>query len=133
MEQLQRGTYRWKKRARQLLLFDGILVDATITPMDIDCCIEYKNRAVVLIEVKRRLVRVPTGERLTLERFVLDFKHAGKKAIAIVADHNVDDPYEDVYVKDCIVREVYFSGELYWRPTRGMMTVKQLIDAFLYA
>ena len=131
LDQTKRGEYRFKNRGRQLLLFDGMNYGETITPMDIDCTLEYRDRAVVLIEIKKACTAVPLGERKTLERYVRDFARAGKRAIAIVADHQVMDTREDVHVAECIVRELYLGSELRWRPPKKYMSVRELVDSFL--
>ena len=125
-----RGSYNHTKMARQLLRFDGLRY-GNVTPMDVDGLIEWKNRKRAILEVKMKNVKVLDGERLALERMVNDFYHAGKEAIAIVADHTVFDAKEDVMVKDCLVREIYHSSEKIWRPTNRMMTVEMLLSYFL--
>ena len=123
--------YKNPNRAKQLLLFDGLEFSNNIAPMDLDGLIEYQNRKRVLIEVKLQNTPVPRGERLALERMVNDFSIAGKEAMAIIVDHKVFDPKEDVHVKDCLVRELYHSRERQWRPPKKMMTVQMLLDSFL--
>ena len=126
----KRGSYNHNRLGKQLLRFDG-LEYGTITPMDVDCAIEYRDAKIVLIEVKMKNVQVPIGERLALQRFVDDFTRAGKQAIAIVADHTVFDPNDDIQIVDCLVRELYLGTERRWRPPKKMMTVKTLTDSFL--
>lgn len=131
----KRGVYKSKYRGRQLLLFDGMRYD-NITPTDIDATIEYKDRAVIFIEVKLRKVDVPLGQRVMLERFVDDFRNAGKDAIAIIAEHEVKDAEQDILLKDCTVREIYYKRKnndkrCMWRSPKGEITVKQLTDSFI--
>ena len=131
----ERGVYRHKARARQLLLFDGMQY-GNITPTDIDMTIEYKDRARIFVEVKGRTKDVPIGQRLLLQRFVDDFRASGKDAIAIIAEHDVDDSSEDIHIKDCSVREIYYKKraddvDCNWRKPHGAFTVKQLTDAFI--
>lgn len=128
----QRGTYNHVSMGRQLLRFDNLYYDGNITPMDIDGLIEYHDQKRVLLEIKRKGVKVLYGERMALERMVNDFNKAGKESIAIVADHTVFDTHEDVDVADCIVREIYYGKERRWRPPKRMMTVKKLVDSFLF-
>ena len=100
--------------------------------MDIDGVIEWEDRKIILIEVKKKGVTVPYGERVTLQRMVTDFYHAGKEAVAVVADHTVFDPAKDVIVADCIIRELYTSYERVWRPPKKLMTVEYFVRLFLY-
>ncbi len=125
------GAYNHPDRARQLLLFDGINYDSNVAPMDLDGLIEYHDRKRILLEIKLQNTPVPYGERTALERMVNDFAIAGKESIAIIADHKVFDTKEDVYVKDCLVRELYYSKEKQWRKPKRMVTVQQAMDAFL--
>lgn len=127
---MQRG-YKNPNRGRQLLLFDSLNYDNNVSPMDLDGLIEYHNKKRVLLEVKLGQTPVPYGERTALERMVVDFSIAGKEAMAIIAEHNVFDTKEDVLVKDCVVRELYYSKERRWRPPKQMMTVQMLLDSFL--
>lgn len=131
----ERGVYKHKTRARQLLLFDWMQY-GNITPTDIDMTIEYKDRARIFVEVKGRTKDVPIGQRLLLQRFVDDFRASGKDAIAIIAEHEVDDSSKDIHIKDCSVREIYYKKRAddagcNWRKPHGAFTVKQLADAFI--
>lgn len=123
--------FKSRDRAKQLLLFDGLNYDSHISPMDLDGLIEYKNKKRILIEAKLNKTPVPYGEKLALERMVDDFGKAGKEALAIIADHKVFDPKEDVHVRECIVRELYYSKERQWRAPKRMITVQDAMDAFL--
>ena len=128
---MQHGAYRNANRGRQLLLFSGLEYDANVAPMDLDGLIEYHDKKRALIEVKLQHTPVPYGEKTALERMVCDFSKAGKEAVAIIADHKVFDTNKDVYVGDCLVREIYHSKEKRWRPPKKMMTVKMLLDSFI--
>ncbi len=93
------------------------LLYGKITPTDIDGLIEYRDKAYILLEVKYRDVELPHGQRLAIERIVKDTAKAGKKSIAIVAEHDVGDTNQQVDVADCIVREIYLFSEKQWRET----------------
>lgn len=123
--------FKNRDRAKQLILFDGLDFDTNISPMDLDGLIEYHDKKRVLIEAKLVNTPVPTGERLALERMVNDFGKAGKKALAIIADHKVFDPKEDVHIRECIVRELYYSVEKQWRKPNKMLTVEEALNMFL--
>ena len=125
------GAYKSAKRGKQLLLFSGLEYDNHVAPMDLDGMIEYHDKKRVFLEVKLQNTPVPEGERIALERLVNDCGKAGKKAIAIVADHNVFDTSQDVIVQDCMVRVLYYSEEGHWRTPKRSMTVKTLVDSFL--
>lgn len=86
------------KRMKQLIDFKGLELDNGIYPTDIDGLIEYHDSEYILLEVKHKDARVPYGQRLAIQRMVDDFTKAGKKAVAIVCEHKVDDTDKPV---DC--------------------------------
>lgn len=118
------------KRMKQLIDFKGLELDNGIYPTDIDGLIEYHNSEYILLEVKHRDAKVPYGQRLAIQRMVDDFTKAGKKAVAIVCDHRVDDTDKPVVAAFCKVRELYYGGEHKWRPPDSPMNVRQAIDRF---
>ena len=117
-----RGVYQSKRRAKQLLLFDG-LKWGNITPTDVDMVIEFKNATWVLCEVKFNGRTVGLGQRLLMERFVEDMSRAGKTAIAIVSDHYIEDCETDVDVKQTTVREFYSTTDPIWKRTKNPTTL----------
>ena len=127
----KRGRYNHERLGRQLLRFDGLEYDGSITPMDVDAYIEYHNSKRVLIEVKMKGVKMLWGQRTALERMVDDFTKANKDAIAIVAEHTEFDRERDVMLADCVIRELYYGRERCWRPPKKMMTVEQFLRLFL--
>lgn len=117
-------------RMKQLIDFSGLELDGGIYPTDIDGLIEYHDSEYIIIEVKHGKANVPIGQRLALQRMVEDFTFAGKQAIAIVCEHEVDNVNQPVVAADCIVREFYYGGEHMWRPPDNKMNVRELVDAF---
>lgn len=126
----ERGKIRHVERAQQINDFGGLRY-GTITPTDIDGIIEMHDRGYIVFEVKYGNADVPRGQRLCLQRMVDDFKKAGKKAIAIVVEHCVDDANEAVDNANCQVREIYTSGATGWRPPKMPCRLKELIDEFV--
>lgn len=125
-----RGKIEHMERAKQLLLFDGMLYDKKITPTDFDGCIEYKNVAWIVCEVKKGNTELKYGQRLALNRFVDDTFRAGKHVLAIIAEHNVENVNDPVYLKDCIVRETKRDfGD--WQRCEKQITVKEMVDLFI--
>ena len=131
--------YRWYlkyikkfhgKDMKQLIDFKGLELDNGIYPTDIDGLIEYHDSEYILLEVKHKDARVPYGQRLAIQRMVDDFTKAGKKAVAIVCEHKVDDTDKPVVAAFCKVRELYYGGEHKWRPPDSPMNVRQAIDKF---
>ena len=115
------------QKAKQLLLFEDVSKDG-IGMTDIDGLIEYKNRALILFEIKCQDKEVPLGQRLVLERMVNNAADTGKTAVAIVAEHNVLDPESPVFVRNCRVREIYWGHEKRWRKPRTELTAGQATD-----
>ena len=120
-----------RERAKQIISFEGMDLGPRLWPTDFDAAIEWKDRAWLLFEVKHGDKAVPLGQRLALERFVRDVWRAGKDAVAVVVEHHVGDPSQDVRLADCTVREVYVGGEFRWRRTRRRMTARELTDAYI--
>ena len=95
-----------RRRARQIYSYDGLSVNGSWAT-DIDGVLEWRNRGYVFFELKRPNTGLPDGQRKALERLVDDVKAAGKQAILLLCENAVDNPYEDVKVKDCRVLKVY--------------------------
>lgn len=115
---------------KQLIDFKGLELDGKIYPTDIDAIIEYHDSEYIILEVKHNKADVPWGQRLCLQRMVDDFTKVGKKAVAIVCEHNVDDPNKPIVASFCNVRELYYGGEKEWRPPDSPMTVRQAMLSF---
>lgn len=118
------------RRMKQLIDFSGLELDGGIYPTDIDGLIEYHNSEYIIIEVKHGKTNVPYGQKLALRRMVDDFTKAGKRAMAIVCEHRIDDTSKPIIAASCKVREIYYGGERQWRPPDNQMTVRQAIDSF---
>ena len=123
------------KRGKQLLRFDGFGLDhdrlETVMATDIDALIDVRNRILIVVESKLAGKEVPKGQQYALQRIVSDAKAAGKHGIAIVADHDVYDPDEDVFLKDLICREVYTTEREEWSVMKRRMTVRELANWYV--
>lgn len=117
-------------KAKQLVSFDGIYYDGA-SLSDIDFCMEYKNRIWVIGEVKSQNVNVPKGQRLFLQRFVDMARDGGKRAIAIIVEHNVWNWKETVMLRDCSVREYYTSETQRWAYPRRPYYVEEMINQYI--
>ena len=102
-------------RFRQPIIFTGLNF-GNIFPTDIDGMIEYKNKSYLFFEIKYREKEVPFGQKLALERLVNDTSEK-KHSIALIIQHDERDTNKGVVVKNCFVREVYYSKEKKWRKT----------------
>lgn len=118
------------KRGKQLLRFDGFGFDHSrlenVSATDIDAIVDVRDKILIIFEVKLDGKEVPKGQRYALQRLVGDAKANGKHAIAMVVD-----PEEDVYLADLIVREVFESGGMIWKPMKKRMTARELANWFV--
>ena len=109
---------------------DGGFRFLSLYPTDIDGLIELRNREYIILEVKHRGAAVPYGQRLAIERMVDDFTTVGKSAVAIICEHQIDDPDKPVVAAYCKVREIYYGNEHMWRQPDDSINVRQAIDCF---
>jgi len=100
------GLIRDSKQTTQAIDFEGIK-NGKIHPSDIDSALEFDNRALILIEVKRKGNNIPVGQRLLLERIV-DKWEVG---IVLKVEHTCYDTRIDIPLKDCVVTSVYYEGK----------------------
>lgn len=123
-----RGTIQFRDRRRQLIDCHNLRI-GNITPTDCDGLIEYKNKAYIIFELKRRGVEVPKGQLLAFERAVDDWLQANKLAVLIIADHDIENPEEDIDAAACLVRTFYYRGR--WYTPNKPVTLKDAIDIFI--
>ena len=103
----------------------------TITPTDIDAIVDYQNKIWIIYEVKMVGKDVPYGQRLALMRLIQNAKNSGKHGCAMIVEHNVTDPHNNVFLKDCIVREMYTTDRMQWRTPRRRKTALQATDDYI--
>lgn len=123
-----RGVIENRGRRIQIVDFSGLRY-GNITPTDIDGVIEFRNRAFIYIELKHRDAPLPRGQELYIERQVDVCRAGGKQAVAIVAEHDVDDTEEDVDAASCKVRRIYYDGE--WFDDGLKRTLREAVDSFI--
>ena len=116
-----------RDRMKQIICFDG-LDFGSITPMDIDGVVEYHDKAVVFLEYKLKGCKMPTGQRICIERLVNDVCKAGKVGCALLAEHEVYNADDDVVAGNAIVKSVYWSGN--WHDSDGS-TVSEYLERFI--
>ena len=126
----ERGVINNIQRAQQINDFSNLLY-GKITPTDIDGMIEYRGKLYIFFEIKYKDKDMPFGQRLALERLVKDLTYANKKAIAIVAMHNVESVYDSVDASACIVKETFVSERQVWTKPPSQMTLKQVVDSYI--
>lgn len=118
------------ERFRQPIIFDG-LKWGKIQPTDIDAMLELQDKAYAFFEVKSGNKDVPLGQRIALERLVSDTGRGGKRSVAMVVSHEVENPLEPVVLADCLVRELYYSRSRRWVPVNGNQTVGVVLGSFM--
>lgn len=123
-----RGEFQFKNRAKQIISFKGIQY-GKITPTDIDALIEFRGKAMILYEVKHNKAKVPPGQWNALKELTDMGERDGKEAACLVCEHNVDNPKDIVYLKDCIVRCVYYRGKI--TTIKKRITVEEATDKFM--
>lgn len=103
---------RNSNQAKQGLDFTGV-ENGKIHPSDIDAVLEFNNEALILMEVKREGSKLPTGQRLLLER-IADSWHT-KKSIVLFITHNFKEDTKDIPLQVCNVEAAYYLGQ--WTST----------------
>ena len=114
-------------RIKQVIVFDGLQY-GSITPTDIDGCIEYKDKAVIFLEYKYVGNRMPDGQRLCLERLADDVQMSGREAVVMLCEHEISDVNEPVDAETSGVVSMYYCGK--WHK-RNRDTVGHEIEKFL--
>jgi len=125
-----RGQIENRARKRQIIDFSGLLF-GKITPTDIDGMIEYHGKAFVYYEMKYLGTDIKRGQRIALEQSVISHNKAGRRAVAIVLTHSVDDCKEDIQAEKCLVREYFFRPQKGWEKPKQAETALSLTQKFL--
>ena len=97
---------RNRKQVRQVIDFTGVQ-NGKLHPSDIDFVLEFDNKVLILGEVKRKYNRIPTGQKLILERIV---DRWGEGAVAIKVEHEHDDDDTNIPLEQCVVTARYYKG-----------------------
>lgn len=100
-------------------------------PTDIDGLVEWKNKAYVIIECKHGDKDMSLGQKIAIERMTNDLSKAGKRTVALVVEHDVNNIQQSVMVGDQIVRQVYYDNQKEWREPNYIMTAKEAINNFI--
>lgn len=101
---------RNKNQVKQAIDFTGI-ENGVIHPTDIDAVFEFDNEILILIEVKKRGSKIPTGQRLVLERICEAWRTP--KSIVLYVTHEFEET-KDIPLQDCYV-EQYYTQQTKWR------------------
>ena len=93
-------------RAAQLINFQGLKY-GNCSPTDLDLTIEWKGLTFAFCELKLKGTPLTIGQRLYLSNTVNAINDGGRHAVALFAEHEVDDPSQDVIAAEAIVSLAY--------------------------
>lgn len=116
---------RNSKQVRQSIDFTGI-ESGKIHPTDIDVVLEFDNEALILMEVKRKGNKIPTGQRLVLERIANSW-HT-KKVVVLFVTHNFKNDDKDIPLSGCNVESIYIDKQ--WKNAKTEITLKDTLIGF---
>ena len=116
---------RSSKQVKQTIDFTGIQ-SGKIHPTDIDVVLEFDNDVLILMEVKRKGNKIPTGQRLVLER-IADSWHT-KKVVVLYVTHNFINDEKDIPLNECNVDSVYIDGE--WKTAKQEISLINTLRGF---
>lgn len=107
------------------IIFDGF--NSGLFFSDIDFTWEFKNKYLILGEVKEKGKNMLTSQQLFTTRIADAWeKEEGKKALIIFAQHEPGE--EVVHLKNCTVSKVYIKGM--WKTLKHEITVKEFLNLF---
>jgi len=118
---------RNSNQVKQAIDFSGIQ-SGKIHPSDIDAVLEFDNDILILIEVKRKGNKIPTGQRLLLERVCDNWKT--KRSVVLFVTHQVYDTTKDINLSKCIVEKVYWRKQ--WRDNKNKDIINLLNELGKY-
>ena len=126
-----RGAIRHPETYRQMFDFSGLQFERKITPMDIDFCLEFSGRQLVLGEFKGPGGKIRRGQRKALTTLAIAAHRGGMDVLAFIARH---DSAPDEVVKAHLAQVVeVLSPDFhpFWRkPSGGDRRVRELIDSW---
>jgi len=108
---------------KQVLDF-SLLQNEKIHPSDIDAVFEFDNEVLILIEVKRKGVDIPLGQRLLLER-ICDSWHTDK-SIVLKVEHSFKDETKNIPMGMTNVSG-YYKGKV-WKYFDSFDGERNLVD-----
>lgn len=103
----------------QAIDFTGV-ENGKIHPSDIDAVFEFDNKALILMEVKYVGTKIPTGQRMLLER-ICDSWHT-KMSVVLKVEHDYNGQ-GDIPLLACYVSEMYYDGAWKQIKTRDLKTI----------
>lgn len=114
---------RNSNQTKQGIDFTGIEY-GKIHPTDIDAVLEFDNEALILMEVKKKGNKIPTGQRLVLERIANSW-HTNK-SIVLYVTHSFENDNKDIPLSLCNVDSVYINKE--WRNVKKIISLSDTLS-----
>ena len=87
----------------------SLIRNSNQTKQGIDSVLEFDNEALILMEVKKKGNKIPTGQRLVLERIANSW-HTNKSVVLYVT-HSFKNDNKDIPLSECNVDSVYINKE----------------------
>lgn len=112
-----RGKYQCPEYARQIILFDGFLLEGStgitnVSPTDIDGYIQLDVGNIFIFFELKYAGDIPTGQKRALEKLCDAVNAGGGHAIVFHAIHGQETG--EIMARDAIVANVYYCGK--WKP-----------------
>jgi len=106
---------------RQTIDFSGVQ-NKNMHPSDIDAVLEFDQQILILIEIKFKGTKIPTGQKLMLQRIVDSWHQGVKKGIVLKVEHNFQISNKDIPLDKCFVTEYYYAGQ--WKKIKPQNFVR---------
>ena len=104
------GLIRNVNQVKQAVDFSGVQ-NGVIHPSDVDAVLEFNNKFLILMEIKRKNNIIPTGQRLMLERMSDNWVKAceGNGSVVLKIEHEHYDDKTAIPLSKCVVCLLYTS------------------------
>ena len=122
-----RGAIRNPEHARQLRDFSGLQFERGITPTDIDGFVEFNGEVFIFFELKHIKGKMPSGQRMALERLV-DAIAPPRKAILLIGRHETG-MGDLIATADCRVAAYRYNGQ--WHTPQSLISLRDAIEKFI--
>ena len=101
---IEKSLIRSRNKVKQVIDFTGVQ-NGKLHPSDIDAVLEFDNEVLILMEVKYKFNKIPTGQRLLLER-ICDSWHTEK---SVKIEHDFDNDEVNIPLEKCIISGIYHN------------------------
>ena len=108
MKSLIRNT----NQVKQAIDFTG-LQNGKIHPTDIDAVLEFNNKHLILIEVKKEGNKFKGGQLFAYQNICNAWNKSGKIGIILFITHNFKDDTKNIPLSECNVEEYYIGMRWY--------------------